>query len=53
MVTHDGLTWLCEVISEVLQGCPLSGTLFVIAIDPLLYGFEKHLRTPGLGTIRA
>ena len=41
------------LISGVLQGCPLSGTLFVLANDPLLYAFEKHLHIPGLGCVRA
>jgi hypothetical protein len=45
--------WLFEVMSGVLQGCPLSGSLFVICIDPLLYLFQKHIESPGLGSVRA
>ena len=37
----------------VLQGCPFSGSLFVIAIDPLLYLFEKYIVSPGMGHIYA
>ena len=48
-----GVEWLFTIISGVLQGCPLSGTLFVIGIDPLLYAFEQHIHTPGLGCVRA
>ena len=29
--------WLFDVLSGVLQGCPASGSLFVIAINPCLY----------------
>ena len=40
------------MLSGVLQGCPLSGSLFVIAIDPLLHQFHKHLCAPALATVR-
>ena len=34
----DGIViWLFHVLSGVLQGCPASGSLFVIAINPCLY----------------
>ena len=33
------LLWLIQ--SGVLQGCPLSGLLFVVAIDPFSRAFEK------------
>jgi hypothetical protein len=36
-----------------LQGCPLSGTLFVFAIDPLLYKLRLDIEDTGLGHIRA
>ena len=45
------ITWIFEVGCGVLQGCPFSGTLFVIAIDPLLHMFEKYIHNPGLGHI--
>jgi hypothetical protein len=31
------------ILSGILQGCPLSGTLFVFVIDPLLWMFRCHL----------
>ena len=31
------IVWLFKIVSSVLQGCPLSGSLFVIVIDPLLF----------------
>ena len=37
------ISWIFSVGCGVLQGCPLSGSLFVIAIDPLLYMFEKYI----------
>ena len=31
------------ILSGVLQGCPLSGTLFVFVMDPLLWSFRRYL----------
>ena len=45
--------WIFSIKSGVLQGCPLSGTLFVIAIDPLLTQFEHYIHNPLLGAIYA
>lgn len=45
--------WLYLVTSGVLQGCPLSGSLFVIAIDPLLCKFERYILDKSLGTVTA
>ena len=47
------ITWMFTVGCGVLQGCPLSGSLFVIAIDPLLFLFEKYICSPGFGTVSA
>ena len=47
------IVWLFSVTCGVLQGCPFSGSLFVIAIDPLLHLFEKYIQSPGLGRIYA
>ncbi len=50
----DGeLQWLFLVISGVLQGCPLSGSLFVLSIDPLLYIFKTRIEDAALGCVKA
>ena len=49
-VECDGeLKWLFCVISGVLQGCPLSGSLFVIVIDPLLFLFKRKVEVERCG----
>ena len=52
-VSGGEVRWIFSVLCGVLQGCPLSGSLFVIAIDPLLYQFHKKLCAPTLATVRA
>jgi hypothetical protein len=37
------LVFMFPILSGILQGCPLSGTLFVFVIDPLLWMFRCHL----------
>ena len=49
----NGLIKLFNILAGVLQGCPLSGSLFVICIDPLLEFFRSHIEKPGLGKVRA
>jgi len=49
----SNIVWLFVVGCGVLQGCPFSGTLFVIAIDPLLHMFEKYIISPGFGHVYA
>ena len=50
----DGvLRWLFKVVSGVLQGCPLSVSLFVISIDPLLVFSKRKIEDMSLGTVRA
>jgi len=53
MCSHGCIKWLFTVLSGVLQGCPFSGSLFVIAMDPLLHMFKTHIESQGLGLIRA
>jgi hypothetical protein len=48
-----GAQWIFTILSGVLQGCPFSGSFFVIAMDPLLFQFRKFLCTPVLATVRA
>lgn len=51
---RDGeMLWLSCVISGVLQGGPLSGSSFVIALDPLLYTFKHAIEDTSLGKVRA
>ena len=42
-----------DVLSGVLQGCPLSGSLFNFAIDPLLWVFSRMIVAPKLGKVLA
>ena len=52
--TVGGLrNFLFMVTSGVLQGCPLSGSLFVFAIDPLLRHFKTYIDSKGVGKVRA
>ena len=45
--------FLYWIWSGVLQGCPLSGSLFVLAIDPFLDKFYKLVHSVGLGKLGA
>ena len=49
----EGFVWLFSIISGILQGCPLSGSLFVFIIDPLLFLLRTHIENTGLGHVRA
>ena len=53
MNTHKGIIFMSVVLSGVLQGCPLSGSLFVIAVDPLLHMFSICLENSSLARARA
>ena len=44
---------LCHIDSGVLQGCPLSGSLFVIASDPFLNMMTATIEAKNRGIIRA
>ena len=50
----DGtFNFMFNVLCGVMQGCPLSGSLFVIVIDPIMFLFEKYICQPGFGQILA
>ena len=42
-VSEGLMQHLFRILSGVLQGCPLSGTLFVFVMDPLLWSFRRYL----------
>ena len=44
MNTPNGIVFMLFILSGVLQGCPLSGSLFVIAIDPLIAHVQNHAK---------
>ena len=50
---QGGLVLMCKVFSGVLQGCPLSGALFSVGMDPLLWCFSLTIVQPGLGKVFA
>ena len=41
------------ILSGVLQGCPLSGSIFAVSLDPFLRWMEKDIEATGRGTVRA
>ena len=45
--------FFCWICSGVLHGCPLSGTLFALAVDPVLHMLEAQLDSGKLGVMRA
>ena len=53
MCTPAGNKFIFMILWGVLQGCPLSGSLFVMAIDPLLHMFRIMLEDSALGAVRA
>ena len=53
MLTPDGIMFMFYILCGVLQGCPLSGSLFVMVIDPLLFMLKIHIEDTGLGIVRA
>ena len=51
--SQGGLVLMFKVFSGVLQGCELSGALFNVGIDPLLWCFSRTIVQPGLGKVFA
>ena len=49
----SGLEFMCWVTAGVLQGCPLSGLIFVLVIDPLLRAIQATIDKQKLGMTRA
>ena len=47
------LAWMCTILSGVLQGCPLSGTIFALIMEPFLRMFLRDVVRPGLGHVLA
>eukprot|EP00959_Pyramimonas_sp_CCMP1952_P013274 280092-Pyramimonas_sp.AAC.1 len=46
-------TPMCELGSGVLQGCPLSGSLWALAMDPLLRHLHRLFPSIDHGVVRA
>ena len=52
-MNSHGKTFLFSILAGVLQGCPMSATLFIFAINPFLLHFEEILEKDKLGIVRA
>ena len=50
---NGALRYMCSISAGVLQGCPLSGSLFAIAIDPILARMARVLERGKRGILRA
>ena len=46
-------TFLFLIMSGIIQGCPLAGTCFALALDPFLSKLKIRIQDQGLGFIRA
>ena len=53
MDTHNGIALVPLVLSGVQKGCLLSGSLFAIAIDPLLHMLRIQIQSSSLAWARA
>lgn len=50
---EGGFTFMFWILSGVLQGCPLSGLIFVLALDPILRSIQALVDQEGLAVTRA
>ena len=48
-----GMNFLFFIWSGVLQGCPLSATLFLMCVNPFLINFDLSLSSSNGGVVRA
>ena len=48
-----GMLPLFKLASCILQGCPLAGIMFAMAVDPILRAFNSAMDHKGLGVARA
>ena len=44
---------VCRISSGIIEGCPLAGTCFALAIEPILNCFSNSLGKGRLGIVRA
>eukprot|EP00973_Karenia_brevis_P031391 4330198-Karenia_brevis.AAC.1 len=42
-----------DITAGVIQGCPLSGSLFAISLEPFLRIFQNRYVDPGYGRVYA
>ena len=52
-MNSHGKTVLFSIFAGVLQGCPMSATLFLFAINPFLIHFDSLLSPLSIGVVRA
>ena len=53
LMNGNQLMFFTFMLSGVIQGCPLSGSLFAIALDPVLSLMNKKIEQRDLGHVRA
>ena len=52
-VVDGKMEFFCWIKCGILQGCPASGLLFNVAIDPFLCAFDKDIVQTGQGQVKA
>ena len=53
LMSGNQLVFFTFLFSGVIQGCPLSGSLFAIAMDPILRLMQQKIEARALGHVRA